>query len=155
MCPQCFRIREAIIDDVPKILKIENICNPDPWSRDVFREEIDSFGAFSAVGFESEKIGGFICSRIIFDELHIHNLAVHPTCRRKGLASKLLDFTFEMARSKMVVKAFLEVRQTNQPAIVLYQKFGFSTDYIRKNYYSDGENALVMSADVTSTDDYN
>ena len=63
----------------------------------------------------------------------------------KGIATKLLTFLEEYAQNEGVFQLWLEVRQHNENAITFYKNMGFKLDYVRKNYYANGDNALVMS----------
>jgi ribosomal-protein-alanine N-acetyltransferase len=77
--------------------------------------------------------------------MDINSVFVFPRFRRKGVAEKLLSAAINTAKEKNLDKIFLEVRETNAPAIKLYQKAGFNKVGTRKKYYFDGENAIVMT----------
>jgi ribosomal-protein-alanine N-acetyltransferase len=82
---------------------------------------------------------------LIFEELHINTLAVHPAWRRNGLASTLLRHVLADAIQQGADKATLEVRRSNEAARQLYERFGFETTAIRTNYYRDPvEDALIL-----------
>ena len=81
----------------------------------------------------------------VADELHLLDMASHPAHRRKGHARALLDELLSYARREQKRLVLLEVRQTNEPAILLYRSAGFTTTGVRRGYYSDtGEDALEM-----------
>jgi ribosomal-protein-alanine N-acetyltransferase len=85
---------------------------------------------------------------IIFDELHINTLAVHPRWRRQGVASQLLTHVLDDAVQKGAEKATLEVRRSNEAARRLYAALGFSEAGVRRNYYaSPEEDALILWRD--------
>lgn len=81
-------------------------------------------------------------------EYNITNLAIGEKYKKLGYATSLLGFVKDFSKRNNIKKIWLEVRESNLPAIKLYKKSGFKTDYIRKNYYPNGENACVMSFDV-------
>ena len=82
---------------------------------------------------------------IIFDELHVNNLAVDPPWRRRGVASALLTFVLEAAAAEGATRATLEVRRSNEPARRLYERFGFAFAGVRTAYYREPvEDALVL-----------
>jgi ribosomal-protein-alanine N-acetyltransferase len=82
---------------------------------------------------------------IIFDELHINTLAVHPDRRRQGLASLLLTHVLDDAVRRGAEKATLEVRRSNEGALRLYERFGFEVGGVRKEYYRQPvEDALIL-----------
>lgn len=94
---------------------------------------------------DTKRIVGFCVGQIISDELHIHDLIVDPDFRRQGIAQRLVDELFVIARGSGVKRATLEVRKSNVGAIELYRKFGFVDEGLRRNYYVDnGEDALIM-----------
>ena len=68
---------------------------------------------------------------IVFDELHINNLAVGPPWRRHGVASALLTFVLQEAAVEGATRATLEVRRSNEPARRLYERFGFAFAGVR------------------------
>ena len=74
-------------------------------------------------------------------ELHINNFAVKKSKRNEGLGFELLERTILQSKAKTI---YLEVNETNNAAIALYEKYGFKSFYTRKNYYPDGANALIM-----------
>lgn len=77
-------------------------------------------------------------------ELHIMAIATHPARRRTGAATALLGHALAEARAARCTLATLEVRRGNAPAIALYERHGFRTAHVRRAYYADGEDALVM-----------
>jgi ribosomal-protein-alanine N-acetyltransferase len=82
---------------------------------------------------------------VIFDELHINNLAVQPAWRRRGVAGALLAFVLHDAAAEGASRATLEVRRSNEAARRLYERFGFGYAGVRKDYYREPvEDALVL-----------
>ena len=81
----------------------------------------------------------------VADELHLLDMASHPEQRRKGHARALLHELLSYARAEHKRLVLLEVRHSNQPAILLYRSVGFETTGVRRGYYSDtGEDAVEM-----------
>ncbi|MGB7439813.1 MAG: ribosomal protein S18-alanine N-acetyltransferase [Coleofasciculaceae cyanobacterium] len=88
---------------------------------------------------------GLGCYWSILEEAHITIIAVHPNYRRQGLGQLLLYSLLEDARNRKLEMATLEVKPSNQAALSLYQKFGFTTAGRRRRYYQDtGEDALIL-----------
>lgn len=85
---------------------------------------------------------GFCAWRQLGDEeAELLNLAVEPSARGQGVASALLNRLCQTATGEI----FLEVAESNAPAIGLYRKFGWTTVSTRKGYYTNGRiNAVVM-----------
>jgi ribosomal-protein-alanine N-acetyltransferase len=79
----------------------------------------------------------------------VHNLAVHPAWRRRGIGRSLLEAIISEARGLGLRRVTLEVRKSNQVAQRLYESLGFVAQAVRKGYYSDdGEDAVVMAVDL-------
>jgi ribosomal-protein-alanine N-acetyltransferase len=94
----------------------------------------------------NESIVGYIVARHVAGELHINNVAVRDSFRRRGIGSHLLTSIVEEARRDGAKIAFLEVRSGNQGAQALYEKCGFRAIARRRNYYTAPlEDAIVMS----------
>ena len=91
------------------------------------------------------EVVGLGCSWAILEEAHITILAVHPDYQSQGLGQALLFALLVSAWERKLERATLEVRVSNQPAIKLYEKFGFKEAGRRKRYYQDtGEDALIL-----------
>ena len=87
-------------------------------------------------------LGGYTA---VLDEADILDVAVHPDYRRRGIARRLCEAILADAKKHGVMTVFLEVRQSNCPAISLYKSLGFTECGIRKNYYSSPkEDAVLM-----------
>ena len=139
--------------DLEEILEIEKRSFPSPWSRDLFVRELNNRSSKNFVAREEIKgmsrLAGYICFWTVAAEAHILNLAVHPSFRRLRTASLLLSHTLDYCRERGIRQVFLEVRSNNRPAQILYGKFGFVVNTIRKGYYNDTrEDALVMALDL-------
>ena len=136
------------LDDLDEVLEIERASFKTPWSRGAFRYELtQNRVARSVVGRLDGRLVGYLCLWEIGHEIHITNVAVHPSFRRRGVARALLGQTLDQARWSGVELLFLEVRPTNVEALPLYESLGFRVIGRRKGYYFDtGEDALVMEA---------
>ncbi len=137
-------IRPMEEKDLPEVLKIEQNSFASPWGRWAFLVELKPPG-YCFVYEKEGNIVGYLVLRIIKDEAHLMNFAVHPEWRRKKIGTQLLQFGINFCRNKGVKSVWLEVRANNLPALSLYQKMGFQTRGIRRGYYQDtGEDALLM-----------
>lgn len=142
-----FSIRRMTNEDLGEILAIEQASYPTPWSRRAFEGEIRAPHANPLVlgQPDSPSVIGYICSWRTLDECHILNVAVHPSFRRMGLASQMIDHLLETCQETGTLHHFLEVRVSNEGAIELYKKYGFKVCGVRRRYYADtGEDALIM-----------
>lgn len=140
-------------NDLPEILAIEKQSFASPWSEGMFRDEIklaQSQCLVARISHDKKSIiGGYIIFWIVADEAHLHNLAVKKEFRRQGLAQGFMGVMKEISRQAGVKARSLEVRESNEEAIKLYQKCGFVVKGRRPLYYTDThEDALIMWADV-------
>jgi [ribosomal protein S18]-alanine N-acetyltransferase len=139
-------IRDATERDLPRIMEIERLAFPAPWTLASFQRELTL--PFSriivAVAGDSSSIAGFLCRWLIADECHILNIAVHPDSRRLGIGAVLITETVNEAKSTGAGVVTLEVRRSNLPARQLYRKFEFEERRLRRHYYGPGEDAIIM-----------
>jgi ribosomal-protein-alanine N-acetyltransferase len=132
------------IDD---ILAIEEASFTSPWTRQMYLAELDNRGVshFYLAKTPHGEIVGFCSFWQVLEELHINNLAVLPDYRRSQIATTLLQRVLEDGVGLGARRATLEVRRSNEPARMLYEKFGFSVAGLRRAYYSHPvEDALVL-----------
>ena len=141
-----FSMAPMSLDDLDEVLAIERVSFQTPWSRGAFRYELtQNRVARSLTVRAGRQLVGYVCLWEIGHEIHVTNLAVHPSFRRRGVARALLGRLLEDARVAGVELAFLEVRPSNGEALTLYESLGFRVIGRRKSYYFDtGEDALVM-----------
>jgi ribosomal-protein-alanine N-acetyltransferase len=132
-------------ENLAAVHQLECASQSDPWSEQHFVDELESRVATIDLYWHGEQLAGFLCSWLIAGELQIQNLATLPQMRRRGIAAKLLAHAIERGQEQGLISVCLEVRVTNQPAITLYERFGFSIDGTRPSYYPDGEDALLMT----------
>ncbi|MEW6555766.1 MAG: ribosomal protein S18-alanine N-acetyltransferase [Elusimicrobiota bacterium] len=141
-------IRFAAPGDIPEIVKIENEAYPDPWTPKMFYKELQlEFSYFFVVTLFS-KIVGYVVFWCIDDEIHLTNFTVSKNYRRQGFGKTMLKYVIDFVKSfniKKNGKIYLEVRDTNLPAITLYKNFGFKKICIRKKYYSNTDDAVIMA----------
>ena len=134
--------------DIAEIAKLERVCFHDPWSVDAF---LSSFAAPFVVGYvarEESRLVGYAVTSVLFEEAELLNVATAPDVRGRGIGSALLNAFLTDAKRLGAQKAFLEVRVSNVSALSLYRKFAFKDSYVRKKYYEDGEDALVMEREL-------
>lgn len=139
-------IKEFFIPDVKKIVELQGNFK-DGWSEASFLSSIDC-GLLRIFGiFDNDELVGFI-SLGMSDVVDVETIYVKEEYRRKGFALQLLNQAEKVAREILAESIMLEVRQSNFSAIKLYEKAGFTKISVRKNYYFDGENALVLKKEI-------
>lgn len=142
---QPIEIRRMMAEDIDGIVGVETRSFTIPWSKQMFLDELSNPLALYYVAACDGKIVAYAGLWLIIDEGHITNIAVDPSWRRQKIAAELMRKIFETAAEYGLRGLTLEVRAGNQPAISLYQKFGFKVEGRRKAYYSDNhEDALIM-----------
>jgi ribosomal-protein-alanine N-acetyltransferase len=140
------------LDDLDQVMKIERASFSSPWSYRFFMEELKAPCAHSLLAAVGERVVGYIVYWTLPHEVDVHNVAVEPSYRRRGIGRLLLQSIIDEAEHHGLERVTLEVRKSNQPAQLLYQCLGFTTRGIRKGYYSDnGEDALIMVLDLKPT----
>ena len=130
---------------VAQIAQLEKLCFSDPWSEKSIETELSCRLSLWLVALEEDKVLGYVGSQTVIDETDMMNIAVHPDCRRRGIAEKLIDALICALREKGSRGLTLEVRASNAPAIALYEKLGFAQVGRRPNYYRNPkEDALIL-----------
>lgn len=138
--------RKMQLSDVSEVYKIEVKSFSMPWSLESFEKEITINKAAHYFVIEvSNKVVGYMGIWKILDEGHITNIAIDPEYRGRRYGAELLKFVLDQMQQVGVESFTLEVRESNEVAIRLYESFGFVTMGVRKKYYTDTqEDALLM-----------
>ena len=131
--------------DLDEVMAIEVESYPRPWSMSHFLDELASPHSFPLAALDQEgKVAGYICPLALLDEGHILNVAVRADQRGRGLGKLLVERVLGECRQRGVEFVSLEVRPSNASAIALYRTIGFVEAGRRKNYYENGEDAILM-----------
>ena len=138
------QIRSMTISDLNGVLAVENACYPVPWTSRQFVDELENPISSILVCEIAGEIAGFICYWLIAGEMQILNVATAPQMQQQGIGERLLNQAFSACQQVDLTSAWLEVRAGNSGAIRLYQRHGFEQNGIRRGYYRDGEDALLM-----------
>jgi ribosomal-protein-alanine N-acetyltransferase len=128
-----------------EVLAIERDLFSDPWPESMFREDIAGDRSHPVVAFIDNELVGYAILWHGVDEGHLTNIAVKRSAQRNSVAKRLLSYILQRAKAYRMREIFLEVRVSNEPAISLYEKFGFQKVAIRQRYYHQPEeDCLVM-----------
>ena len=156
-----YTVRRFHPSDLDGVIRINRECLPENYSTLFFMNLYKRFPETFIVAEVNREIVGYIMCRIetgipsfkvlgISKKGHVISIAVMPGHHRKGVGYELIQ---EATRAMVNYKAkecYLEVRESNIPAIQLYKKLGFEIARINRNYYADGEDAFVMALQLSN-----
>jgi ribosomal-protein-alanine N-acetyltransferase len=139
-------VRRMTLEDVDRIVEIENMSFHTPWTRENFQFELtENRCAVYVVGEIDGNVAGYGGMWKMVDEGHITNIAVDPKYRCRGIGDAILGTLVKFAGENGISAMTLEVRTQNQPAHSLYIKHGFKDEAIRKGYYTNPvDDAIIM-----------
>jgi ribosomal-protein-alanine N-acetyltransferase len=151
-----FKLRKFKPDDLQSVMNINRYCLPENYMDFFFMDLHKRFPETFIVAEEDGKIVGYIMCRIevglasyglggLIRKGHVVSIAVLPQGRRKGVAYELMTRAIEGMLQYKAKLCYLEVRVTNDPGVSLYKKLGFEVTRPLHGYYSDGEDAYVMT----------
>lgn len=142
-------LRTMRINDVDSIYEIECKLFPNPWPRSFFENDLHRHNTIALVLEDGGRIIGYALATCAAVELHVTNVAVRIEHQRRGLASMMMHEMEDIAAKRGCAYAYLEVRETNEQALRLYEKLGYRVLYERKKYYIDGTDAFVMGKQLS------
>ena len=136
-------------DEIEDVATLERQLFDSPWSEESFRAELRNSVSTTYVLESNAQIIGYAVIWLIGDEMQIGKIAIAPPFRSLGIASWTLELILDWARWHHVKDIFIEVRRSNESAIHLYEKFGFTMQGRRADYYNaPREDALLMTAKI-------
>ncbi len=131
--------------DVAAVYEIECEAFSAPWPKSAFEEEAENTIAYYIVAEVRGDVVAYGGMWFAYDEAHIMNIAVRKAWRAQKIGTRLVAQMIAAAEQRGSAYMYLEVRQSNSPAIHTYRKLGFVQYGIREGYYTDnGEDALLM-----------
>lgn len=122
--------------DIDSIYEIEQKSFNDPLMRETMLADLKKEDYYCYALWEDCPLA-FVSFEKVVDEGQIISVAVHPDYRQKGYGTKLFYEVCSMAKKDGIEFFTLEVRCDNIPAIALYEKLGFKSVGVRKNYYQN------------------
>ena len=130
---------------VDAVAALEKICFSDPWSPASIASELSNPLSLWFVAVDNGRTVGYVGSQSVLDGADMMNIAVDPDYRRQGVAEALVAALEKALKEKGVIFLMLEVRESNLPAVSLYEKLGFFIVGKRPGYYRHPkEDALIM-----------
>lgn len=146
-------LRPMTEGDLDQVVAIEQRSFPLPWTREQFLDELRSSHSFPLVAVAYDGVvAGYLCPSQVLDEGEILDVAVAEEFQGQGVGRLLVESALASFRERGVLRIFLEVRVSNQPAISLYQNLGFQKAGYRKRYYENGEDALLMDFSINGVE---
>ena len=145
-----FRFRQLGLEYLAEILRIEEASFSHPWGESALRQELTANPLAHYLGcFCQGELIAFAGMWLVVDEGQIANVAVAPAWRRQGVGRLLMEQMIAKCIALGGTRLCLEVRQSNQPARMLYTALGFQEVGLRKGYYTQPtEDAILMDLDL-------
>lgn len=161
-----YQIYKARSENLNAVKDLEQECKLSPWSINDYENELKRNDSIFYVAIKNDEVTGFLLARLImnynsnsnvikilnisnsdsnYNFIELFNIGIRKNDRRKGLAELLLEKLIADGSLNNADHIFLDVRKSNEPAVRLYDKFGFDIIYERKDFYRDPvENGLGM-----------
>jgi ribosomal-protein-alanine N-acetyltransferase len=140
-----------------KVLEIESKVYPNPWTPRTFTSELQQMRAGSRyylVAYVGDVMVGYGGLWFSGDDAHVTNVAVDPVWQGRGVATEIMLDLSILAHDHGCNAMTLEVRHTNVAAQELYRRFGFVPAGVRKKYYENTDDAIIMWAHGVDTDEF-
>jgi [ribosomal protein S18]-alanine N-acetyltransferase len=146
------RVRDMVPADIPAVHELEERLFPvDAWPMQMFVDELSQPETRRYLIAEAPDgiIGyaGLMCIEPIAD---VQTIAVVPEYEGRGIGSALLRELISEGRRRGAADLLLEVRADNPRAQQLYRRFGFEQIHVRRKYYRDGVDALIMRLELAN-----
>ena len=142
----------ATLDDLPTILEIEQAAHFHPWPESVLRRYLSKENTCWVLE-DKQKIVAYAVNTLIVGEAELLMIAVAPKQQGRGYGRQLMTAIYQYLQSQQAEQWFLDVRESNEKAINLYESMGFSQAGVRTNYYTSAkgdEDALLYALAITS-----
>jgi ribosomal-protein-alanine N-acetyltransferase len=153
------------VADLDSVLAIESVSHNHPWTKGNFSDSLAAghwaycvrpqlVNAVQGSYLDPDILWAYCILFPAVDELHLLNITVSPKLRRLGIGLKMMNAIEGVAAQQKMPKIILEVRPSNESALMLYQNLGYEQIGVRKNYYpidpANGlrEDALVLSKSI-------
>lgn len=139
------KIKNMELLDLKKIKDILQSDFDEFWNYEIFKQELANTNSNYLVLKYNDDIFGFAGIKIIFNEADIMNIVIRKDKRNLGLGKKLLSELIVLSKTKNCNCITLEVNENNIFAINLYKSFNFENVGLRKRYYNNKDNAVIMT----------
>lgn len=144
------KIERMTQEDIPSVLEIEKSQNVHILSENVLNNDVSKYDLYYYIVAKTEdnKIIGYAGISFVLDSADLLSIVVDSNYSRLGIATKLLENIYTFCIEKQITSIILEVRHSNEKAKALYLKHGFEQISIRKNYYDNIEDALILKKEL-------
>ena len=140
-----WKIEKMQPEDIKEVAQIENRIFTLPWSEQGFLASLQSEDTLYLVVRKEGRVAGYCGLLQSFDEADITNVAVAEEARGAGIGFAMLSELMRLGKERGIARYTLEVRASNAAALHLYEKLGFQSVGIRKNFYDrPKEDAVIM-----------
>lgn len=133
------------IEDLENIKDILEVDFDEFWNYETLKEELESNFSKYFIAKQNDNIVGFAGLKIILDEADLMNIVTKKCCRHEGIASNIMDKLIEHCKQEKIKCINLEVNIQNSIAINFYKKYNFNEVGLRKKYYDNTYDALLMT----------
>ena len=137
-------IRTAELKDVSAIMELEQGSIAHPWESRAIEDLINDPNKMCYVAEADGRVVCYAGVETVLDEGNVGNIVTHKEYRGRGFAKELFTRLLEDAKEKGIEKLFLEVESDNVPALGLYEKLGFGRYGLRRGYYGQDRDAVLM-----------
>ena len=145
------KINRVTVENLDRLHEIDINNFEDAWTKEMLKSELENDNAEYYGLFNDGEIIGFCGGWYVADEYQVNKIVIDKEHQNKKLGQIFFTYVMQLYKVKNAKKALVEVRVSNMPAITVYEKAGFTTIDMRKNYYkNNGENAYVMVRDFTN-----
>lgn len=134
--------------DLEKIKQNLKTDYDDFWNVDTIYEELNSSNSIYIVAKNEEKILGFAGIKIILDEAELMNIVTKKDARNLGIATEMMKEIINLCKENNIKKINLEVNTKNSVAIKLYKNYNFTEVGLRKKYYNNTDDALLLTLNL-------
>ncbi len=139
-------VMDMKIDDLPRVLELEEECFLDPWTEQQIRYELDENEFNRCYVAEIDGvIVGLAIAYFLFDNASLCQICTTKEHREQGVGSALMKEIFKDCYAKKISFLNLELREQNEKAYKFYKSFGFEETIRKKLYYPNGDNAICMT----------
>lgn len=133
-------------EDIVQVVLLEEQFLGETLGIEMLETELNNNAACFITAKSNQTVLGYIGGYFIFDEGEILNFVVDETYQRQGIGQNLFNYLLSLYPN--IKKITLEVREKNQKGINFYLKNNFQKISIRKHYYKNGDNAIVMIKEI-------